>query len=971
MSYRLKSSLLLLVCIVSSATHTQTLLTGDSSAPTGKSFSFNISEHAFDSENGTFYVARNDASVGVGTSDDIRQYTISAALEGSSIFYPLTPAKVVLAGVANSDNPLIGQQVSLMNLYRGTPLVVLADAPENLYLITSGSRYVDVSVIKIDDVKDADGAVNVNGSTTAGIIKTASSKNYMFAAVKKAGSSFGVIDGSGIAMISQVGAALTQSAAVTGDTGTKALPLDITTNELKITNNLASINASIVDMHWDEKLQRLYICVQATASADGGDGARGVVIAYLNGISSGGTTPDKLTFVPFAPAAAFSGVNYIVGGLGASVVADIRKVRTMHTSTQTTYLITLGNTADAVDNNVAPTIVSALPIINKRPSVVPGNISWIADTAHGTLASKTVDAGTNLKQYFDTVGQVSAFRGRGFQVAASAEGHLTAQTDAAAQVGGAVAPGAVLDMQIFKDTVFIAVDGNANEVRVYSSQALFDANGAIKAWTPWRAVSRPSTGANKMFGIGYQKKMGQMYSTQGSAITTIDTVKTSKWTSGSQDGLLGGTTSDASVGFVSQLSNKFSATEGGIQGLISFPKTTTAFSQNASEGLSMMIATGYKKVVLVETGRLDATSKLIPNVGDFSHADNRTFTAGALDTAPAANTKMITVSGGALDTVGAISTATIINETTNGGYIVVGGVGGVAILRATAGGAGWATGDLQQSFNGIGTNLSFATIGSYSNVRKVIADGQFLYILTNATFDRVPAAQLTGAITPTVLATPADLGLESFESFSDVVVSEKLALLATSSGVYRAGNGKNISTETSAANVDWTKITLSEGPTSVTRLVPFSTTELETDFAKTNGGMVYVLAASVNQQLASVYRLSTRDTTGGNTIADTTVEQLADYLLESAQGPYAHLGNYKNYFVDDGALATDSHSKYNNTAAVFEALPHQHISGSYLVPSKNAPISLLEDQTEIGKLISNSALGSKILPTDNGLLVLE
>jgi hypothetical protein len=967
MSYRLKRCFLLLTCIFVGSLYSKVLLTGDSSAATGKSFSFNVSQHFLDTTANTFYVARNDATVGAGTSDEIRKYTIAGVLKGTTSFVPLTPAQVILGGIKDSTNPLIGEQISVLGFYKKGPLAVRTDAPQNLYWIPSGSRANDVEVIKIDDVKDAQGASGVDGSTTAEIIKLASNKNYAFAAVKKNAGDFGEA-GAGIAMIAHAGTGLSQMAAVTGDTGTKALGLDPTTASLKITTDLASIDTSIVDMHWDDLLHRLYICVKATGAGNAADGARGVLMAYVEGVSSGGVTADKLKFAAFSPSGAFAGTTYIVGGLGAAVVADIQKVRTMHTSSQTSYLITLGNAASAN----ATTTVSALPLVNKKPSVVVTDVSWITDTDHGALASKTINAGTNLKEYFSTAGEISVFRGRGFQTAASIEADLTAQTDAPAQVGGAVAPGTVLDMQVFKDTVFIAVDGSADEVRVYSSQALLDADGAIKAWTPWRPESRPATGANKIFSIGYQNTIGRMYSTQGSSTTTIDTVKTSVWTNGSEDGLLGGTTTDSSVGFVSQLGGKFLSENGGIQGLVSFPAETTAFSQTAGQRSSMMIATGYKKIVLVATGQDNTSNDFVPNVGNFFHTANLTFTAGAIDSARNSNTKMITVSGGALDTVGGISTATIINETTNGGYIVVGGVGGVAILRATAGGAGWATGDLKKTFNGIGTNKSFAIIGNYSNVRKVIADGQFLYILTNATFDRVPAAQLTGAITPTVLATPADLGLQSFESFSDVLVSSKLALLATSSGVYRVGNVKNISTATSATNVSWTKIALSEGPTPVTRLVPVSTTTLDTDFAQqTGGGMVYVLASSVTQELSSVYRLSTRDISG-SAIADTTVEQLSDDVLSTVVGPYAHLGNYKNYFTNDGALATDSRSKYDDTTpAVFEALPFQHIAGTVLATKRLTSISLYENQTEIGKLVSNSALGSKILPTNNGLLVLE
>lgn len=973
MSQSFKQILLVFLLSAYTAAHAEKLLTGDSAAPTGKTFSFNVSEKALSGVD-TLYVARNDASTGATTAPS--NYAVSAVLKNTDAFVPLTPEKVYLDGVKDSTNPLIGEKISTMGLFKDAPLVVRSDAPEHLYWIASGSRSIEVEVVKAENVKDAQGATNSDGSTTAGIIKVAGAGSYILAAVKKNGGDFGEAGG-GIALLNMPGSSLSQLPAVTSDTGTKALGIDPTTAYLKITNDLASIDTSIVDIHWDATLQRAYICVKATGDSGATDGARGVLMGYLETIartsggdyvldSNGNRIYDvKLKFAHFAPAAAFSGTTYIVGAVGSSVVSEIRKVRTMHTTTGVSYLIALGNSAS--DGNTQTT-VSALPLVNKQPSVTDS--SWATDTGHGVLASKTINAGTNLKEYFTTVGEVSLFKGRAFQVPASATSHLTAQTDTAAQVGGAVAPGNVLDMQVHKDTVFVAVAGNSGETKVFSSQALLDANGAIKAWTPWRAVTRPVTNSHTIYGMGYQKATGNLYTLQGASTSTIDTVKTTVWSAGSQDGLLGGTTSDSSVGFAQLLTNSFAQTEGGIQGLFDFPRQTTAFSQTAGERTSLMIATGYKKIVLVEAGQDDGSNNFVPNVGSFSHADNITVTDGAIDTARTANTKMITVSGGALDTVGAISTATILNETTNGGYIIVGGVGGVAILRAS-GGAGWAAGDLQKAFENIGTNLSFASIGTYSNVRKVVADGQFLYVLTNKTFDRIAASQLSGSITPTVLATPADLGLSSFESFSDVLVSSKLALLATSSGLYRTGNSKNISTETSASDVDWTKITLTEGPNPITRLSAAATTNLEIDFAQqTGGGMVYVLASSVAQQLSSVYRLTVADISS-SAITDTTVQLVPDEQIQSTTGPFAHLGAYRNYFVTDGALSTVSRSQHLSTAALLQSFPEGMGAGGYFAPRRANTITLPDERTNVGDRVRNFALGSLIVPTENGLQILE
>lgn len=961
-----KRYFLVLVLIGSATLNAQTLLKGDTAATTGNTFSFDVLAKYFNVNSSVLFVGREDATSG-GDTDDVKKYAVSAINPGATEFIPLAPEKAWVNGTANSNNPLYGEKISLLNYFKSGPLAVRADAPEHLYYLASGTSIANPSVLKVENVKDAQGTSNVDGSATAGIIKVVGSSSYVFAAVKKNGEAFGIAE-AGIALIKEVKNGLEQVAAVTGDTGVKALPLNLSSSELAITNDLFSIDTSIIDMHWDGILQRLYICVKAKTNGVTGDGARGVVVAYVEGV---GGVP-KLKFSEFAPAATFSGTTYIVGGVSvanAVVIADIKKVKTMHTSTGASYLVTLGNSA----GSAATTTVSVLPLVNKKPaSKFLGDVAYLTDTAQGTLASKAVAAGTNLKEYFKVNGETSIFIGRGFQVAAVANSQLTAQTDVAAQVGGAVAPGAVLDMQVQKDVVYISVSGSNDEAQVFSSQALLDVDGAIKAWTPWRPVMRPLTSADRVYGIGYQPSVGRMFTMEGGSSSTIKTVKTSIWSKPSKDGLLGGTTTDSAVGFEALVSAAFTKENGGIQGLFDFPKETAGFTTTAASRISMMIATGYKKIMLIETGQGDGTD-FKPKIGSFFHTDNVAITDGALDTAPTANTKTITISGGALNTVGAISTATIINDDTNGGYILVGGVGGVAILRATTGGAGWAAGNLQKAFENIGTNKSFIAIGSYTHVRKVIADGQFLYVLTNKTFDRIPASQLDGTITitPTVLATPEDLGLQAFDSFSDVLVSSKLALLATSKGLYRVGNAKNITTETTAANVDWTKITLSEGPTPVTRLVPVGTTNLEVDFAQqAGGGMVYVLASSVGEQLSSVYRLAIRDISINN-IGATTVEFIPDDVLSTIVGPHAHFGAYKNYFTTDGSLSVVTRSSYNTAAVLANALPSGLTAGAVLSAKSLVAILLFAERLEIGKPVSSSALGSNIIPTSDGLLILE
>lgn len=200
---------------------------------------------------------------------------------------------------------------------------------------------------------------------------------------------------------------------------------------------------------------------------------------------------------------------------------------------------------------------------------------------------------------------------------------------------------------------------------------------------------------------------------------------------------------------------------------------------------------------------------------------------------------------------------------------------------------------------------------------------------------------------------------------SDVLVSSKLALLGTSAGLYRTGNGKNISTEAVAADVDWTKITLSDGPESITRLYPISPSTLEKEVAATgNGGMIYVLASSATQEQSALYRLAVADISG-TAIVDTSVRQLPDNQIESVTGPYAYLGNYRTHFFTDGALSITSRPHYIDTPAVFKSFPNRFKAGSYYLPRRENTITLAGDNLAVGQVVRNFASGALYVPTSD------
>ena len=675
----------LLLSLYNSAIYSRIIIQGDSNAAAGTSFSFDVFPSV--GIDNLFYVGRS-STTDTTSDDSIRQYSLSGVAIGLSRFLPLAPTLIKLNNVADQPNPLIGQQISALGIYKGTPAVVCADSPSDMYWMNTSLGTFSIGYSSIIGVKDAQGARNTDGSVTAGVIDIASSKEVMFAAVKKSGGTFGQV-GSGIAVLAGSLTGITQIPAVFNDLAIKAVPLDGTQPFLTI-GSTPTLSGSIIDMYWDEDLQRLYIVFQSTGGAAGSDGAVGIAMGYMvksEMINQSGqkVTSAKLILNQWIPKNLIVNKNSIVAGIGSNTVASIRKVRVIHTTTGLAYLIVVGNSSSTNNQQT----VYALPIVDKSGSI-SGSTAWTIDPSHGVLASKILNPGTNLTTFYNysiippMIKRTQYSSGRAFLVAPTVSSELTTEADPAAQVGSGITIGAIQDIAVYKDAVFVSTVTGTNDVAgVFYSQAIFDVNGAIKAWTPWQRVLSAPDSSTKLYGISLDILQGRMFALQGGSSTTVDTVFSSTWSPADEDGVLGGTTTDVSVGFNNLLQQTF-ANNGGMFGLFDFPKNTVGFDQTIGTRTSLMIATGYEQVVLVETGFDNEDDYFIPRIGNFLGADNKTFTNGTISSSPTSNTYIITMSGGALANLGAITTATIGEEDTipAGTYIIIGGTGGLAVLRA-------------------------------------------------------------------------------------------------------------------------------------------------------------------------------------------------------------------------------------------------------------------------------------------------
>jgi hypothetical protein len=952
-------SILFFMCSFASLS-ASAVVSGDSTLP-NVSFSFPIHQHVYDVTNGLFFV---------GADQDSTCSNLSLAVASlATSFQALSPQSITVNSQDGQPNPLFSKKISQLALIQNAGLVaVTADNPSSMSLLYSFLEFNTSTQIYVPQPAQAKlltttGINDAAGNVTAGVVGLAASSAFAYAAVKKNGATFGEVGG-GIALLAVN--SLDKKNAVTGAMGGNlAAPLDPTTPAVKITSNLASITANMVDMYYDYYLDRLYIALQVTANGGASDGARAIVVGRVAG--------GILNFDAIAPDAALTGTNHIVGATGSGSQIFLFKVRTLQTSSKLSYLIVEGNNGTTGGPNIF-----ALPLVDKTP------LNQTSDPVHGTLAK--FDS-TPMDQYFPTYAY--PIQSRGLTTQATAPADLLTNTSTQAIVGGGPLPlgtsQVITDIFARNDAVYVSIGNSFDGTTrpgVFYSQAILDSLGRIKAWTPWQRAAGTD---NTMFGIALDQRSGRMWLMPGDSVTTLTVVRLTDWTNGAGDGLLGGPPTNRTLGLVDQLSVLLPKEQGGIQNFFNFSETTPGFGTvppTANNQISMAVAVGLNNVVLCETGRNATASQFRADTGDFATGE-KIFTDGTLTGfAPDGTAKIVAISGGVLGTIGPLTSAEVsripLSGSTTNGYLFVGGTGGVAVLSA-ANGAGWDTsspnGGLHAGFVNLTGTMSFKTVGSYTNVRKLVCDGTYLYVLTNTLLDRITISSIaSGPLVTVHLATLTQLGLQSFSSFSDVIVSQKLGILATSAGLYRVANGFNIANPAlTSGGLGWTNVPLPEGLGTATRLLAVSPTGFDAGLAAGGmGGMLYVMGGAVSFNQARVYRFSIADVSS-SAIGDATVQSLNDLFIKNVPSFFVEFGSYRNFIATEGtSLLNEISGTQKNGPLLFDF--GQLVMGNrYLAKNGNPAIGALPltSTSSVRQMLRNSASGSWLVGGSHGLFVNE
>ncbi len=886
------------------------------------------------------------------------------AAQNSLEFVPLASQKIVLneqslgGDYIEIDSPIYNSRITNLTLMGNYPVVTITNPNivhnpdsylgpnKNVYLINDlqTGRFVKTNEVEINDS---------DGNLTNGAVGFASNGGSIFVAVrpKTGDGNFGEAN-SGFAVLVQDEKKLKPINATTGDrTGNQAFNLNLNVDRLLAIQNpvLVGDRNGFGDMYWDSNLQRLFIGLVDVRRADQTD-AGGVVSFLVARVSQNGA-------LIIEPAVGLQEeffdddeTYHVVGFYNTlmnndDVRASIRKVRTLHTSTGKSYIILESEIAEPPA--VAPRIkIHALPIVslvrNDGTAIDAQNVGKIAqrDIATNVVDFENVINGANQLLQVDNAVNVNDFL--------------------KATVGAGELPTTNLQgLFVVGDSVFACVSGNrtdpdTQETGIFRSTAIFSNNGQIRAWTPWQRVMG---NIDKVFGAGLDTTLGDYWYLTGD---NQNVVKVTQWgKSVASAGLMGN-------GLVDLLSEEFTQENAGVHQVFNFDEKTPSIARNnPANELSFMVATGFGKVALIETG---AGSPFTPTQNKFQ------------TTAPQ---NVFVKEEDVLSEIGPICCADVSRvQAANKGWLFVGGDGGIAVLR-DAQGYGW---DGRRGEAAINLqNISAFTFkklikndnNSFSQVRKIICQGdtQYLYIMIVNKLYRV-------LMDPDKFkdANPDDLDEKEISTphgnLLDMMIFYRVGnnirlLVATTKGLFCSND---IDDHDINQNTNWTAVQV---PGSLPgTFVPITDPVVHLSFISnekggfTTNGNLYVLAADFVLNLAKIYRF---DIWNVNLYIDpANPPDYIRHIPETAGTNYFYsVGELRTNFVTDGAFGYHLLSKHFGQTNFVRKINFR-LDQTYMRKFENdIDLDVPGNAYNVGIMFQNSASGAWVVPGDWGIRVNE
>lgn len=851
-------------------------------------------------------------------------------------FVPFSPQLIVVNNDVDDDkkpqqteNPVYGQKIEQLTLDGSSNLVASfnrntggGDNKEPQVCLTRSDLSALFTHRKDDNIVDINDA---SGSDVAsGVVGLCAGNGKVFAAVTpKDKTDFGEPN-SGFAVLVSKRSDVKDSAEerlsiVNANNGmidgNIALELDLGAGGGMVAIDSEAKISGLGDMYWDSTLQRLFVVLTSVTQEDVTDNG-GVVCLLVGRLDS-----DKLIL---ESSIELDGSFFKKNAIGNNVVgfyaddnnqyyASGYKVRVMHTSTGFSYLIINGG-KEITNDGGAKVSVYALPIVKKN-----NDKEKIGKISQKNNFDEVIDAADQLLDVVDAADQKLAFVG-------NANLPLTP---------GAPDNESVEHMFVEGDSVFVCLAGdrgtNEKEAGIFKSTALFDENGKIFAWTAWQRVMGST---DVVYGGGLDRGLsansGNYWYLTKDSDNKKTTVKVTQWGVGqSAKNMMG-------QHLVPFLSEQFTHEIAGVHQIFNFDEQTSGFNADA---FSMMIATGYKKVILLETG--SSSGGAFNPTPDFSDPD-----------------KYKTCENDVLNEIGPICCAETSRIANDGdkGWVFVGGYGGLAVLSDAAG-DGWDTVNGLANLTADLTAFTFKKVHDFSHVRKLICDGvnKKLYIVGDQTISRISTDNKNFVIETTINI--SDIVGNNDDFISDFMICGDLGLVATISGLFKA---VDINTNPTT----WEEVKIDSGVVGVGQ-VSIGPVQSFNFVSNLRGGVVdegnlYVLLADIGLDLATVYRFQIT----GNDIKRIKEDDDRRYFYQ--------IGEFRSNFIQDGVFGFHLLPKHFGMMGFLKKINIGSNISTFRTSERRVGLNVDDDLAyNVGLMVKNSATGAWVVPGDWGIRVQE
>lgn len=838
--------------------------------------------------------------VSVDGNSSLRSYPYIS----SQAFLTTTDAQgQVASGTELVENPLLGNAFSSVTFLGNFLTVVQSLYPSSIYLIQSvffddgalygTSSYAGYSIVNRLDLQQGFAAQAIAGyginalfiAQSQGVFGTDAS-HIAFAGTK---TNYVAING--------------QNTACTVMVPQATQPLTVNTPVLTAGGADVSAIGTSVFMYPSSVTMQMYVGLDVTAGLQLGSNAVALFSAQAQL-----ATPQMqagLVFNPVIPDVVVAQDLLTPISTNANQRVVVANVTTTQTSTGLSYMITTRS------NGVDEQTVYAMPMV--------------------TMARNAADNGKiakfdSIQQTFKIIGTTYRVQGFDTVIDDASEIDIAGSVDVLSriQVGGGPVPLAqgqtIKQLTAQADAVYITIHepfGLGSTPGMFKSQALFDVQGRIMAWSAWQRVA--GTDDRMLFAIKNRLTDATMYISGANA----QTIQQTTWNK-----------TAALTSYIAQVQNALPVSKNGVQGIIPFSNQTPGLSN-----LSLVIATGYQAVVIAQTGTVDADNNLIIN------EQQNTVTINSEQN---------------LD-IGSVVTTTFAHSSlTDYNWLFFAGDAGLAVLSDDVTGVTFEGQLVTVDQLGV-PGMSCKTVGNFKYVKKIIGSGNFVYVLTTTGVYRIALSAAKFR-----LQEPVDLAVEtvfsaaslgSYAGCLDMVIDDTLLLIGTTAGLYALDLASGLP-------VTPVGIEIPGGLSAVSQLCAIGTgLEINKDFL--SRGNLYVLTIDYALQQSRLNRF---------TIINGQVLPIQDQLLQGQNGPLLIFDGMNNSLFIDGSLGFVTSYRIANIPPAVKYLQYTLQAGrsstQILLQGHTANISIASILYALGiaGVTRDYASGCLMLGFDYGLL---